>query len=593
MMWLWMHPPIVGRLRHPCQALILASSPQAALRIQKIILAFGSYDVHCHACTNQADLREDRMRLKKGAQIVVGTPGCIHELIGHGTIITKNLRVLILDRVDEMYNGKIKEIIEELLQSIPRSAQVAFLLSKMSKELKDWTTKFMHNPEFIDHDTEMPDLEDSESLLGSIRLSEDKPYEMEFKQDEVVENFESFENMKLNPELLRGIYANGLKRPSTIQQRIIQPIFKNQDVILQAHSGTDRIVALSIPILQRLDLSNKQCQALILVSSHELAQQVREVVAALGFFMKAKCHASVGGPGGSNIKEDIARIGKGIHVIVGTLGRLLDMIKRGKLKTEFIKTFVMDEGMLSQTFKDQFNEVFQRMPSSTQVVLITTAARRTEKVATKFLRDPVRVVAKGDGLSPAIKQFYLAMEKEEAKLDTLCKLCDTIPAPHIVIFCNTHLKVRELMDRLVARKYTVSAILRTTDETQREAIMEAFGSGTSRILILTDLLAYRVDEQPVSLVINYELPIIKEDYSRRVGLASRDGNNGVAINLVSGTDMNVMKRIEQLYSMRITEMAVDEPVNSEEPVSVDEPVSVNGPVSVDDLISLEEPVNSE
>jgi ATP-dependent RNA helicase DeaD len=121
------------------------------------------------------------MRLKKGAQIVVGTPGCVHELIGHGILITKSLRVLILDRVDEMYNGKIKEIIEELLQSIPRGAQVAFLLSKMSKELKDWTTKFMHNPEFIDHDTEMPDLEDSETLLGSVRLSEDKPYEMEVR----------------------------------------------------------------------------------------------------------------------------------------------------------------------------------------------------------------------------------------------------------------------------------------------------------------------------------------------------------------------------------------------------------------------------
>lgn len=171
-----------------CQALILASTPQAALRIQKIVLAFGSYDIHCHACTNQADLREDRMRLKKGAQIVVGTPGCIHELIGQGTLTTKTLRVLILDRVDEMYNGKIKDIIEELLRSIPRSAQVVFLLSKMSKELKEWTTKFMHNPEFIDHDTEMPDLEDTETLVGSVRAEflagsvsafEDKPYPVE------------------------------------------------------------------------------------------------------------------------------------------------------------------------------------------------------------------------------------------------------------------------------------------------------------------------------------------------------------------------------------------------------------------------------
>jgi translation initiation factor 4A len=379
--------------------------------------------------------------------------------------------------------------------------------------------------------------------------------EIESNWDEIVDNFD---NMNLSPELLRGIYAYGFERPSTIQQRAILPVIKGHDVIAQAQSGTGKTATFSISALQKLDLSNPQCQALILAPTRELAQQIQKVVIALGDFMKVQCHACIGG---TIVREDMKILEAGAQVVVGTPGRVFDMINRGALKTDHMKMFILDEAdeMLSRGFKDQIYDVFQRLPPSTQVVLLSaTMPAEVMEVTTKFMRDPIRILVKKDELTlEGIKQFYVAVEKEEWKLDTLCDLYETVTITQAVIFCNTRRKVDWLTEKLTAREFTVSAMHGDMEQGQREVIMKEFRSGSSRVLIATDLLARGIDVQQVSLVINYDLPSNKENYIHRIGRGGRFGRKGVAINFVTADDTRMLREIEQFYSTQILEMPMN------------------------------------
>jgi len=379
--------------------------------------------------------------------------------------------------------------------------------------------------------------------------------EIESNWDQVVDNFD---NMDLKAELLRGIYAYGFERPSAIQQRAIVPVVKGHDVIAQAQSGTGKTATFSISILQKLDMTIKQCQALILAPTRELAQQIQKVVIALGDYMNIECHACVGG---TNVREDMAKLQDGCHVVVGTPGRVYDMINRRALKTDHLKMFCMDEAdeMLSRGFKDQMYEVFQLLPQDTQVVLLSaTMPADVLEVTKKFMRDPIRILVKRDELTlEGIKQFYIAVEKEEWKLDTLCDLYETVTITQAVIFCNTRRKVDWLTEKMHSREFTVSAMHGDMEQKAREVLMKEFRSGSSRVLITTDLLARGIDVQQVSLVINYDLPSNRENYIHRIGRRGRFGRKGVAINFVTTDDVRMLRDIEQFYNTQIDEMPLN------------------------------------
>jgi len=350
--------------------------------------------------------------------------------------------------------------------------------------------------------------------------------QIESNYDETVD---SFDDMNLKSELLRGVYAYGFERPSAIQQRAIMPVIKGHDVIAQAQSGTGKTATFSISVLQKIDPAVKQCQALILAPTRELAQQIQKVVVAIGDFMNVECHACIGG---TSVRDDMKALQDGPQVVVGTPGRVHDMIQRRFLRTDAMKMFVLDEAdeMLSRGFTEQIYDIFQLLPQSTQVVLLSaTMPQDVLEVTTKFMRDPVRILVKKDELTlEGIKQFYIAVEKEEWKLDTLSDLYETVTITQAVIFCNTRKKVDWLTDRLTARDFTVSAMHGDMDQAQRDLIMKEFRSGSSRVLIATDLLARGIDVQQVSLVINYDLPANRENYIHRIGRGGRFGRKGVA-----------------------------------------------------------------
>jgi len=369
---------------------------------------------------------------------------------------------------------------------------------------------------------------------------------------------EKFDDMGLNENLLRGIYAYGFEKPSAIQQRAIIPCCKGLDVIAQAQSGTGKTATFSIAILQSIKVKNPVCQALVLAPTRELAQQIQKVVFALGDYMDARCHACIGG---TSVREDIRMLDNGVHVVVGTPGRVYDMINRGVLNAGNISMFVLDEAdeVLSRGFKDQIYDVFKLLDPKVQVVLLSaTMPQDVLEVTTKFMRDPVRILVKKEELTlEGIKQFYINVEREEWKLETLCDLYETLTITQAVIFINTRRKVDWLTERMSDREFTVSSLHGDMDQKERDVIMKEFRSGSSRVLITTDLLARGIDVQQVSLVINYDLPTNRENYIHRIGRGGRFGRKGVAINFINDEDKRTLQDIEKFYNTSIEEMPMN------------------------------------
>jgi translation initiation factor 4A len=375
---------------------------------------------------------------------------------------------------------------------------------------------------------------------------------IESNWNEIADNFDE---MNLREDLLRGIYAYGFEKPSAIQQRAIIPCIRGRDVIAQAQSGTGKTATFSIAILQQLDLTVPGCQALILAPTRELAQQIQKVVLALGDFMQATCHACIGG---TNVKEDMNKLEKGAQIVVGTPGRVSDMLSRKAFNPSKIKLFVLDEAdeMLSRGFKEQIHDVFTKMPYSIQVILLSaTMPADVLEVTKKFMRDPIRILVKKEELTlEGIKQFYIMVGREDWKLETLCDIYQTLTITQAVIFCNTRRKVDWLTQQMHAKDFTVSAMHGDMDQKEREVIMREFRSGSSRVLITTDLLARGIDVQQVSLVINYDLPNNRENYIHRIGRGGRFGRKGVAINFVTEEDKRNLHDIETFYNTQINEM---------------------------------------
>lgn len=376
--------------------------------------------------------------------------------------------------------------------------------------------------------------------------------EFETNYDEIIDNFD---NMNLKEELLRGIYAYGFEKPSAIQQRAISPLVKRLDIIAQAQSGTGKTATFTIGILQQLDFSNPECQALILAPTRELAQQIQKVVLALGDYLNVKCHACIGG---TRVKDDISKLQNGVHIVVGTPGRVYDMLCRRVLRPDHIKIFVLDEAdeMLSRGFKEQIYDIFQALPSRVQVGLFSaTMPSEALEMTQRFMNQPIRILVKRDELTlEGIKQFYIAVDREDWKLDTLCDLYDTLNITQAVIFCNTRRKVDWLTDRMRSREFTVSSTHGDISQKERDIILNEFRTGSSRVLITTDLLARGIDVQQVSLVINYDLPRNLENYIHRIGRSGRFGRKGVAINFVTQDDVRTLRELEQFYNTSIEEM---------------------------------------
>ncbi|XP_021751075.1 eukaryotic initiation factor 4A-3 [Chenopodium quinoa] len=391
---------------------------------------------------------------------------------------------------------------------------------------------------------------------GRRNLTDDE--KLQFEATEGIEPVTSFERMGIKDDLLRGIYAYGFEKPSAIQQRAVMPIIQGRDVIAQAQSGTGKTSMISLAVCQMVDTSTREVQALIVSPTRELASQTEKVIMAIGLHMNIQAHACIGG---KSVGEDIRKLEYGVHVVSGTPGRVCDMIKRRTLRTRNIKLLILDESdeMLSRGFKDQIYDVYRYLPPELQVVLISaTLPNEILEITNKFMTDPVKILVKRDELTlEGIKQFFVAVEQEDWKFDTLCDLYDTLTITQAVIFCNTKRKVDWLTEKMRNNNFTVSSMHGDMPQKERDAIMKEFRDGDTRVLITTDVWARGIDVQQVSLVINYDLPNNRELYIHRIGRSGRFGRKGVAINFVKKDDIKILRDIEQYYSTQIDEMPMN------------------------------------
>ncbi|CAH8441735.1 unnamed protein product [Schistosoma rodhaini] len=379
--------------------------------------------------------------------------------------------------------------------------------------------------------------------------------EIETNYHEVVDGFEKLD---LKPELLRGIYGYGYEKPSAIQQRAIKPSIEGRDVIAQAQSGTGKTATFAISILQRIDVSSNTCQALVLVPTRELARQIQTVVQRIGSYLCVKCYTCIGG---TRTSQDMACLQQGQHVVVGTPGRVFDMMNRNTLATANIKIFVLDEAdqMLDRGFEPQIKEIYRFLPETAQIMLLSaTMPKSILSIARSIMHDPVQILIKKEELTlDGIKQFYINVSKEDYKLETLMDLYGIMNLSQVVIFVNSVNKSTHICNELKLKKFQVSCIHSDMDQEKRDAVMEEFRSGRSRILLSTDILARGIDVQQVSLVVNYDLPSNRETYIHRIGRGGRFGRKGTAINFITESEVEALSDLQQYFNTEILEMPDD------------------------------------
>ena len=378
--------------------------------------------------------------------------------------------------------------------------------------------------------------------------------EMESNWDETVE---SFDELNLKKDLLRGIYGYGFEKPSNIQQKAILPIIKGRDTIAQAQSGTGKTATFAIGCLELIDTNVNEVQALVLAPTRELAQQIAMVFQLLGEFLKVKVHAFIGG---TSLKADMKHLSEGVHVVVGTPGRVLDMMNKKILKSSYMKIFVLDEAdeMLSRGFLDSIKQVISFIPENCQIALFSaTMPQEIIAITSNFMNNPAKLLVKREELTlEGIRQYYIPMKKEW-KIEILLNLYKMMEITQAIIYCNSKKTVDFVTEELTKKGFIVSSMHSELPQQERDKVMREFRLGASRVLVTTDLLARGIDVYQVSLVINYDIPRQKETYIHRIGRSGRFGRKGTAINFVTPEDKDDLEAIQKFYNTSIEELPSD------------------------------------
>ena len=365
----------------------------------------------------------------------------------------------------------------------------------------------------------------------------------------------SFDTLNLKEKLLRGIYSYGFENPSFIQTKSVPVMVNGDDVIAQAQSGTGKTGAFVMGALQKLNEEEKSTQILIISPTHELVHQSYEVISEISKYMDISLLKVMGGTSVNDCKQELNR---NPQIIMGSPGRILDMIQRKYLFTDKITTIILDEAdeILSQGFKETIYNIMQFISSQTQVCLYSaTMPEDIIELSERFLRNPKHILVKKEQLTlEGILQFYINVKVNDWKYSVLTDLYNTISISQCIIYINSKNKLMDIYNSLMKDNFPVSYIHGELSGDERKKTMEDFKSGHSRILLSTDLLSRGIDIQQLSLVINFDLPRSKETYIHRIGRSGRYGRKGVAINLVTDRDIQYMQELESFYDTKIDEM---------------------------------------
>jgi superfamily II DNA/RNA helicase len=371
-----------------------------------------------------------------------------------------------------------------------------------------------------------------------------------------LETFSKWDELDIDPKILRGIYSYGFEIPSPIQSKSIISICKGRDIIAQAQSGTGKTASFTIGTLSHINTGYEYTQAIILAPTRELATQITNVFQSISCMMTNIRIKTI--IGGTSILKDLDDIKfNPPHIVVGCPGRVNDMIRRQYIDGRKIKILVIDEAdeMLSQGFLEQIKNIISQLNSRTQIALFSaTLPSNICEITYKFMQNPINIIVKAESLTlEGIKQFYIAINNDKEKYLTLKDIYHLISVSQCIIYCNSVNRVIELYNSMKDDNFPVSCIHSNMDKNERQESFNEFKCGSSRVLISSDITARGIDIQQVSIVINFDVPKNIHTYLHRIGRSGRFGRKGCGINLVTSRDIQKMKEIENYYSTEIQE----------------------------------------
>jgi len=372
-----------------------------------------------------------------------------------------------------------------------------------------------------------------------------------------MQTVQRFEDLPLSPEILRGIKELEYQELFPIQAQAIIPLLQGRDVIGQAQTGTGKTAAFGIPMLERLRRDDKHVQGLVLVPTRELALQVANHINHFGKYTPLSVIAIYGGV---SIQKQIFALQRGVQVVVGTPGRVIDHLKRGTLRLNTVKVVVLDEAdrMLDMGFRDDIDYVLARVPPRRQISLFSaTIDSSVMEISHRYMDKPEKILVSKDEIAlPQITQLYTVVNPRD-KFDVLCRLIGKENIKRAIVFCRTRVGAARLADKLRYFGYDAEAIHADLNQAQREAIINAFRSRRIRLLVATDVAARGLDIEGITHILNYDVPFDALMYFHRIGRTARVGKEGTAITLVAYGELSELERIKALTKTRIEKMEIE------------------------------------
>lgn len=373
----------------------------------------------------------------------------------------------------------------------------------------------------------------------------------------MTESTETFEQLGIGENLLKALKEVGYETPTQIQAGSIPPLLEGRDILGQAQTGTGKTAAFALPLLQKIDLTTPVPQVLVLAPTRELAIQVAEAFQRYAQHLKGFHILPI--YGGQGYERQISALKRGVHVVVGTPGRVMDHMRRGTLKLGGLKHLVLDEAdeMLRMGFIDDVEWILAQTPPERQIALFSaTMPRQIAKVAKTYLRDPVHIATKvATVTAETIRQRYWPVSGLH-KLDALTRILEAEPFDAMIIFVRTKTATVELTEKLQARGYRADALNGDITQALRERSIEKLKNGQTDILVATDVAARGLDVERISHVLNYDIPYDSEAYIHRIGRTGRAGRTGEAILFVARREMRMLHAIEKATRKRIEPMTL-------------------------------------
>jgi translation initiation factor 4A len=405
----------------------------------------------------------------------------------------------------------------------------------------------------------LPPVESKEIPVAEAVSETSQPAPASSSDADADDSIKEFDDLPIRMNLLRGVLGYGFEKPSRIQQLAILPIMQGRDVIAQAQSGTGKTGAFGIGTLSRVNPEEKTLQAIILTPTHELARQVMYVLQSFNRGDEVKIGLGIGGLSPIVQREEL----RDIQVLVGTPGRVYDILTRmlPESARETCKMMVLDEAdeMLSAGFLGQVQEIFMILPVATLQTCLFSATMPPPiiDITRRFMRAPKNILVEKEELDlKGIRQFYISMNEND-KFNVLMDLYKSIVVSQCIIFANTKSRVDTIGNELQRKNFPIGIIHGDMTPGERKEMIDNFRAGKVRILLGTDIVARGIDVQQVSLVINYDIPRVMENYVHRIGRGGRFGRKGVAINFITPQSSPDLKAIQDHYRYEIQELPTD------------------------------------